>query len=69
MKMIHSIPYIAIFLFWFKGGAQENYLHKDTDFCTFLLKTRNFAILLPVSSHVVTLKLFLAKNLILISII
>jgi hypothetical protein len=43
--------------FEFKGGAQENYLHKDK----FLQKMGHFAILLPVSSHIVTLELFPTK--------
>jgi hypothetical protein len=67
MKTIHSIPYIAIFSFWFKGGAQENYVHRDTDFCKFLLKMGNFAIPLTVSSRIVTLELFPKQNLIWIS--
>jgi hypothetical protein len=70
MKMIHSIAYIAIYItvhtfsFWFKDGAQENYLHKDTHFCRFLLKMGNFAILLPIWSHIFTLELFPTQNLI-----
>jgi hypothetical protein len=52
-----------------QGGAQENYLHEDTDFRRFLLKTGNFATPLLVSSHIVMLELFPTQNLIWISII
>jgi hypothetical protein len=50
------------FLFWVKGGAQGNYLHKYKDFCRFLLKMGNFASLLPVSSDTFTPELFLKQN-------
>jgi hypothetical protein len=51
------------FSFWFKDGAKENYVHKGTNFCRFLLKMSNFAIPLP-SSYVITLELFHTQNLI-----
>jgi hypothetical protein len=50
--------YYASFSFWFKGGAQEIYLYKDTEFCRLQLKMDYFAIPVPVSSHIVTLELF-----------
>jgi hypothetical protein len=46
------------------GGAQENYLHKETNLCRFLLKMGNFAIPLPVSNHIVILELLHTPNLI-----
>jgi hypothetical protein len=60
--------YYVSFSFWFNGGVQENYSYNDTDFCSFLLKMGNFAVPLPVSSHIDTLELFPTQNLIWISI-
>jgi hypothetical protein len=56
--------YNVSFSFWLKGGAQENYLYNDTEFCRFLLKMENFAIPLPVSSQIFMLELFAIQNLI-----
>jgi hypothetical protein len=61
---LHSHITVHTFSFWFKGGAQENYLHKNRNFCRFLLKMENFAIPLPIWSHIVTLELFPTQNLI-----
>jgi hypothetical protein len=66
---LHSHITVHTFSFWFKGGTQENYLHKDTNFCRFLLKRGNFAIPLPVYSHIVMLELFPTQNFIWISIV
>jgi hypothetical protein len=63
----HKVYHVS-FLFWFKVGAQEIYSYNDTDFCSFLLKMGNFAIPLPVSSHIAMLELFPTQNLIWISI-
>jgi hypothetical protein len=60
--------YYVSFSFWLKGGAQENYLDNYTDFCRFLLKMGNFAISLPISSHIITFELLPTQNLIWISI-
>jgi hypothetical protein len=65
MKMIESVAYIVHTVsFWFKGDAQENHLHYDTDFCRFLLKMGNFAIYHFQFRHIVTLELFPPQNLI-----